>query len=96
MRIVGKLLVGVTPLLLTFLFAWLVMEDYLSFGGGEKEIFLAVPPLIWSFLFLVCYLVLWWRRLAPGRSVVVSSAIATGLVALAWVVLYGVMWFRFG
>jgi len=96
MRIVGRLLVAVSPLLLTFLFTWLVMEGYLNFGGGEKEIFLAVPPLIWSLLFLLCYLVLWWRGLALGRSVVVSSAIATGLVALAWVVLYGVMWFRFG
>jgi len=52
-----RLFLGVVPLLLTILFAWLVMEGHLSFGGGEKEIFLAIPLVIWSLVY--------WPR--PGR-----------------------------
>ena len=90
-----KLFLAVVPLLLTVLLAWLLMEGHLSFGGGEKDIFLAVPLLLWSLVYLCCYLVLWWRRSAIARSVVVSSGLATAVVAVAWLVLFGVSWFRF-
>jgi hypothetical protein len=89
-----KLLLAFVPLLLTVLFAWFVMDGYLNFGGGEKEIILAVPLLIWSLVYLCCYLFLWWRRITLGRSVAVSSALATGLVVIAWVVLFGVLWLK--
>jgi hypothetical protein len=86
MHIAARLLVAVVPFLLTLLFAWLV-SGHLSLGGGEKDIFLVIPLLLWSVLFLCCYLVLWWRRFALGRSVAVSAGFATALVVIAWVVL---------
>jgi hypothetical protein len=89
-----KLLLAFVPLLLTVIFAWLVMDGYLNFGGGEKEIILAVPLLIWSLVYLCCYLVLWWRRITLGRSIAVSSGLATGFVVIAWVVLFGVLWLK--
>jgi hypothetical protein len=89
-----KLLLAFVPLLLTVIFAWLVMDGYLNFGGGEKEIILAVPLLIWSLVYLCCYLVLWWRRISLGRSMAVSSGLATGFVVIAWVVLFGVLWLK--
>jgi len=96
MHIVMRLFVAVAPLLLTSVFAWLVMESHLNFGGGEKDIFLALPLLLWSLLFLLCSLVLWRRRSALGRSVAVSSGLAAALVAIAWLVLFGVSWFSSG
>ena len=77
-----RLLVAVVPLLLTFLFAALVLGP-LSLSAGEKDIFLAFPLLLWSVLFLCCYLVLWWRRLALGRSIALSAGFATALCVIA-------------
>ena len=94
MRIIGRFLVAVTPLLLTFLFAWLTMEGHLNLGAGCKDIILAVPLLIWSLVFLACYIVLWWRRFTLGRSVFISVALATGLVVFAGVVLFGISLLR--
>jgi hypothetical protein len=95
MRVLVRLFVGVVPLLLAVLFAWLVMEGHLNLGGGEKDIFLAVPLLIWALVYLCSYFVLWWRGFAIGRSVWVSSGLASGLVAVAWLLLFGASWLKF-
>jgi hypothetical protein len=96
MHLLLRLFLAIVPLLITVPFAWLTMEGYLNFGGGEKDIFLAVPLLLWSLVYLCCYLALWWRRSSIGRSVAVSSGLATGVVAVAWaVVLFGVSWPKF-
>ena len=87
MRIFVKLLIAVTPLTLTFLFAWYLVEIG-GFGGGEKDIFLALPPLVWSLTFLVSFIVLWWRKSTLGRSAGISAAVATGLVIVVSVLLF--------
>jgi hypothetical protein len=84
-----KSLLAVLPLLLTLLVAWLVMESHLTFGGGEKDVLIAVPLLLWSLIYLSCYLVLWWRRASMARMLALSSGVATGVVAMAWLVLFG-------
>ena len=94
MHVLVKLFLGVAPLLFTVLFAWLVMDGHLNLSSGEKDIFLAVPLLIWSLVYLCCYLVLWWRGSAVGRSVRVSSGVATGLVVVAGLLLFGASWLR--
>jgi hypothetical protein len=91
MSVAFRLLLAIAPLLLTVLFGWLVMDAYLNFGSGERDIFLIVPPLIWSLVYLCCYLVLWWRRSAIGRLVGLSAGVATGVVLIAWFVLIGVV-----
>jgi hypothetical protein len=83
------------PLLLTLLFGWLVMEGNLNLGGGEKDVFLLFPLLLWSLVYLCCFLLLWWRRSALGRTVALSAAIATGLVIAAALILFGASWLRF-
>ena len=90
-----KLFLAIVPLLLTLLLAWLTMEGRLNFGGGEKDLFIAVPLLLWSLVYLCCYLTLWWRRSSTARLVAVSSGVATGVVAVAWAVLFVFSWFRF-
>jgi hypothetical protein len=95
MSVLVRLLLGIVPLLLTVLFAWLVIENYLNFGAGEKDIFVALPLLIWSLVYLISYLVLWPRGSAIGRSVAISSAIATGFVVIAWIGLFGASGFMF-
>jgi hypothetical protein len=95
MQVLLKLFLAIVPLLITVLLAWLVMAGYLNLGGGEKDIFLVVPLLIWSMVYLCCFLALWLRRSSIGRSVAVSAGFATGLVVIAFVVLFSVSWFKF-
>lgn len=90
MHIAVRILVAITPLLATFVFVWLVSGP-LNMGSGEKDIFLAIPLLLWSLLFSGCYLVLWWRGFTLGRSSGVSAGFATALVVIAWVVLLVVL-----
>jgi len=87
MRIIGKLFVAFTPLVLTCLVAWLTMEGHLNLGGGCKDAFIVLPLLIWSLVFFVCYLVLWWRGSTFRRLVVTSSVVATAVVVAAWIML---------
>jgi hypothetical protein len=61
------------------------MEGYLSFGGGEKDIFLSVPLLLWSLIFLVSSLIAWWRKSTLRRAAAISAIVATAVVVLIWV-----------
>lgn len=88
MRVALRALAAVTPLLLTFLIAALLMEGHLNAGGGEKDILLAIPLLLWSLVFLVSSAALGWRGVALGRATAVSAGIATALVVLLWLVIF--------
>jgi hypothetical protein len=83
-----KALPGIVPLVLTALFGWLLMEGHINFGSGEKDIFLLVPLLFWSLVFLVAYLVLWWRNAPLRRNVVMSTCIAVAVVVVTWLLLF--------
>lgn len=75
--------IAVTPLLSSLVFGWLVMEGHLHFGGGDKDIFLTVPLLLWSGIFLLGKLTLWLQGFALRKSVSIAAGFATGLTALA-------------
>ena len=91
---VPRLFIALLPLLLTASFAWLLSGRF-SLSGGEKDIFLALPLLLWSLLFLCSYLALWWRKATNGRAVSVSAAVATGLTVLLSIALFfGFSWLR--
>lgn len=78
------------PLLLSLALAWLVTGP-VSLGGGEKDILLVIPLVLWSFLYLCGCLVFWWRGVSLGRSVAGSAGMATGLIVLTMVALYFVL-----
>jgi heme O synthase-like polyprenyltransferase len=59
-----KLLVLITPLLLTPAFLFLIAEGILSFGAGEKDLVLVIPWFVWSVLFLIAGLTLWKKNLS--------------------------------
>lgn len=90
MQTVIRLTVALAPLLLSFLFAWFVMES--DFFGSEKDIFLAVPLLLWSLVFLAACVILWWRKFPFGRLLSASVVVATGFVVVVWVVLFAASW----
>lgn len=89
-----RLAVAFAPLLATILFTFLTMQGHLNFGGGEKDLFLSLPLLLWSVVFLFSSLISWWRTIAPGRAAAISAAVATGLVVLLWVCLFAYVLLR--
>ncbi len=84
-------LLAVAPLLLTLLFGWLMMEGHLNFGSGEKDVFLVLPLLLWSLVYLCSCLVMCVRRSPLVRSLVLSASVATGGVVVAWLLLLGLV-----
>lgn len=58
-----------------------------SFGGGEKDIFLAVPLLVWSVTYLLGSVVLGWRGTGLRRTITRSAGVATAVLAGCWLAL---------
>jgi hypothetical protein len=83
-----KLLIAFIPLLLTPLLGLLIAEGLLNLGGGEKDLLLLIPWLLWSLLFLVAYLFFWWRGLTVGKSSAYALLVPTLLLLVAWITLY--------
>jgi len=82
-----RVLTVIAPLGLTPLLGWLIAEDYLSFGGGDKDIVILIPWVLWSFIYAVASIVMWVRRAALKRSILWSLGTSTAVLLLIWVVL---------
>jgi hypothetical protein len=87
LKFLTKMAACLAPLAITPLLAFLISEDYLSFGGGCKDIILLIPWLVWSAAYALIFIVLWIKKYSFGRMVAYSIAGATGVIALAWIIL---------
>ena len=91
MRIVSstlRLLTALVPLALTPLFAHLISNGVLNFGGGCKDIVLVLPWILWSVLYLIASVVLWIRKVRLGWALLVAAAFSTGLLLISFFGLY--------
>jgi hypothetical protein len=75
--------VAVTPL-----WAYLIADGYLNFGGGEKDLLLLIPWIVWSLLYLMIFVVSWLKGLKMKRGLVYSVGGASIMIALAWLVMF--------
>ncbi len=77
------------PLLLAPMLLFSIAEGWLNFGGGEKDLLLLFPYLIFSVTFFVSAVVLIYKRCPPRRwiprSAVVSFSLLAGLGGIAYV-----------
>jgi len=85
MRIALPLIVSLLPLALTPVLGYLLAQGYINLGGGEKDILVLLPWMVWSLVFAVSSWV-FWRR---GYSIVRSSW-RSALVGLAGLAILGV------
>lgn len=81
-----RTIAAIAPLALTLLFAWAAMGP-MNFGAGEKDIFVAVPLLVWSVTYLLGSVVLGWRGAGLRRTLLWSAGVATGVLAGCWLAL---------
>ena len=84
----AQVVIATLPALLTPLLIYSLAEGILDFGGGEKDILLALPWLIWSIVFALSGYVLIYRRWAVGRWTRRSSFVATGVLLALGLVTY--------
>jgi hypothetical protein len=84
MHWMGKLGLCLGPLALSPLLLFLVAEGYLNFGGGEKDIILILPWILWSLVYGVIFGVCWARKLHLRRVLSYAASGATVLVVVAW------------
>ena|SRR5438093_11955673 len=77
---VVRIVTAFAPLLLTPALSRAINNGTLTFGGGEKDIILIIPWLLWSVGFATAALVGWRRHVRLSWSLVWSAAWATGIV----------------
>lgn len=73
---------------MTPLLALLIAEGYFRFGGGEKDLLLLMPWILWSVIYAAIFVVQWINRTKLMKSVFHASGGATGLMILLWIGLY--------
>jgi len=83
-----QVILALIPLLLTPALVYLLAEGVLDFGGGEKDIILALPWLIWSMVFAISSLVLIYHRWRVTRwvrrAVLIATFVLIGLGVFAY------------
>lgn len=87
---VVRIVSAFAPLLLTPALSRAINNGTLNFGGGEKDIVLLIPWLLWSIAFATAALVCWRRHVRLGSSLLWATAWATGIltsIALAFALL---------
>ncbi len=82
-----RLILCILPLALTPLLGFLIADSYLNFGGGEKDLLLLIPWMIWSLVYFVLFLVFWRRKLSIKRGCGYAAAGATWVLVVIYLVL---------
>jgi hypothetical protein len=81
--LVIRIVTAFAPLLLTPALGWAINNGTFNFGGGEKDIILLVPWLVWAIGFATAALVYWSRRTDLGPSLLRAAVWATGVLLVA-------------
>lgn len=85
--VIAAIPIGLTPALI-----FALAEGWLDFGGGEKDILLALPYSIWALIFFLAAAVFIIRRSTRRRWIAKSALIATITLVIAGVVAYITSW----
>jgi hypothetical protein len=83
MNALARLGIALLPAALTPLLVVAIGSDWISLGGGEKDLVVAIPWALWSVIFAVSSLVLWRRGWSLSRSIRRSAVVGLAGVVLA-------------
>ena len=87
MALFVRIVVALVPLALTPALVWLLAEGYLNLGGGEKDILMALPWMLWSLIFAIVTMVFGSKGRTLGRSLGTASLWASGILVGVWFLL---------
>jgi hypothetical protein len=82
-----RIVLALTPLLLAPALLSLLSGGQLNLGGGEKDVIVVVPWLLWSVVYAFSSFFLWGRGWAIGRATGLSILVATAGVLVAGLIL---------
>ena len=84
---ITRIVLALTPLLRAPALLSLLAGGQLNLGGGEKDVILVVPWLLWSVVYAFSSFFLWGRGWAIGGATGLSILVATAGVWLAGLIL---------
>jgi hypothetical protein len=84
---VKKILVMILPLLITPLLAFMISENIISFGAGDKDLLLLIPWCIWSVIFIITGSALWRRKLTLKNWMLKSLFYSLTIFIFFWLCL---------
>ena len=88
MMVFWRFILCILPLGITPVLALLIAEGYLNFGGGEKDLLLLIPWILWSILYAIIYVAQWIKKAKTSKSIYFAAGGATGLMMLLWIGMY--------
>lgn len=88
MKPVFRFGISVLPLALTPGLVWLLAEGYVNLGGGEKDILMALPWMVWSAFFAAAFFVATRKGYSLSTAVLRAVSWATGLIIFLWLMLW--------
>ena len=92
MNRLGHLTLAAIPLCLTPFLFFAIAEGWLNFGGGEKDLLLLIPYLIWSLSFFIIALVLILKKKRLSQWCLKSFIFSIFLLAALGFVTYLSSW----
>ena len=84
-----KILLLLLPALLTPAWGFLIAEGIINFGGGEKDILILLPYLIWWLIYLIIGSILWKQPLRKMFKLALLYSFTILLVLWLGLVAYG-------
>ena len=85
---IKRIITLVVPLLATPAFGFLIAENYLSLGAGDKDLFLLIPWLIWSIIFMIIGATLWRKNIQYKVWVLKAISLSIVIVFILWFILF--------
>ena len=83
-----RTVVALLPLAITWPLGYALNAGYINLGGGEKDIIILVPWLLWASVYAIASFVYWRRGRASGQTVWRSAFAGLIVVVLASMVLF--------
>lgn len=85
-------LLAAIPAAATPLLVFAVAEGWMNFGGGEKDLLLAIPYVLWATIFFVTGFVLIVKKWRLRSWLLRVFAVSVGVLFSAWVLVFVLSW----
>ena len=74
----------ISPFLATPLWGFLIAENYLHFGGGDKDLAILILWVLWSLIFIVTGISQWQKEVLFKRWAVKSFGYSVLVLLVLW------------